>query len=274
VVVEGKNNIYRLTLEGTGRGMQDEFADRSRGAARSDASGEPPCGGAPIGLSFVPQECGVNRLEGSGVLRAGNLREVAAVPSTMAREPPISGTRGSGTVFFSHCNMKCLFCQNYPISQYETGGRWTPKRSREMLRLRDLGVHNINFVTPTPHVRRCWRRSFWPAPSGSISRGLQRNGYDALETLALLEGVVDIYLPVREIPFRRTCGDGFRKPTTPGTTKPPSARWCDSRVPFLRDDGVAARGVLVRHLVLRKGRETEAVLVHLYEGTGRNSPCR
>ena len=97
--------------------------------------------------------CGANRLEGErGFCGAGRLARVAAVSVHHGEEPPISGTRGSGTIFFSHCNMKCLFCQNYPISQYGNGREMEAETlAGEMLRLREQGVHNVNFVTPTPH---------------------------------------------------------------------------------------------------------------------------
>jgi putative pyruvate formate lyase activating enzyme len=219
----------------------------------------------------------VNRLEGErGFCGAGKLAKVAAVSVHPGEEPPISGTRGSGTIFFSHCNMKCLFCQNYPISQYGNGREMDAgSLVGEMLRLRELGVHNVNFVTPTPHAPQMLEAILLARGKGfDLPVVYNTNGYDALETLALLEGIVDIYLP-----DAKYHSDELAE-TVSGT--PDYARYNDAairemvrQVGFLAsgDDGIAARGVLVRHLVL-PGRveETEAVLAHLSERHGPELP--
>ncbi len=185
---------------------------------------------SPFRLPPVPRECGVNRLEGErGFCGAGRLARVAAVSVHHGEEPPISGTRGSGTIFFSHCNMKCLFCQNYPISQYGNGREMDAETlAGEMLRIREQGVHNVNFVTPTPHVPQMLEAVLLARGKGfDLPVVYNTNGYDALETLALLDGVVDIYLPDAKYRSRGACGARLPEPpTTRGTTKPPSTRWC------------------------------------------------
>jgi putative pyruvate formate lyase activating enzyme len=224
-----------------------------------------------------PRECGVNRLGGErGFCGAGRLARVAAVSVHHGEEPPISGTRGSGTIFFSHCNMKCLFCQNYPISQYGNGKEMdTETLAGEMLRLRERGVHNVNFVTPTPHAPQLIEAVLRAREKGfDLPVVYNTNGYDSLETLAMLEGVVDIYLP--DAKYR----SAELAETASGT--PDYARFNEHavtemvrQVGFLSpvDDGIAARGVLVRHLVLPgKGEETEAVLLHLLERHGPELP--
>jgi putative pyruvate formate lyase activating enzyme len=219
----------------------------------------------------------VNRLVGErGFCGAGRLAKVAAASVHHGEEPPISGTRGSGTIFFSHCNMKCLFCQNYPISQYGNGREMdTETLAGEMLRLRDLGVHNVNFVTPTPHAPQMLEAVLLARGKGfDLPVVYNTNGYDALETLALLDGVVDIYLPDAKYLSAELAE------TASGT--PDYARHNEAaidemvrQVGFLSsgDDGIAARGVLVRHLVL-PGRvgETEAVLARLSERHGPELP--
>ena len=226
---------------------------------------------------LCPRECGVDRLAGErGFCGAGRLARVAAVSVHHGEEPPISGTRGSGTVFFSHCNMRCLFCQNYPISQYGNGRDMDAETlAGEMLRLRDRGVHNVNFVTPTPHVPQMLEAVLLARGRGfDLPVVYNTNGYDAPEPLALLDGVVDIYLPDAKY---RSDGLADAASGTPGYARHNEAALDEMvrQVGFLSVgvDGIAARGVLVRHLVL-PGRvgETEAVLAHLSERHGPELP--
>ncbi len=226
---------------------------------------------------LCPRSCGVNRLEGErGFCGAGRLARVAAVSVHPGEEPPISGTRGSGTIFFSHCNMKCLFCQNYPISQYGNGREMdTETLAGEMLRLREQGVHNVNFVTPTPHVPQMLEAVRLARGKGfDLPVVYNTNGYDALDTLALLDGVVDIYLPDAKYLSAELAGTASGTPDYARHNEAAIAEMV-RQVGFLSlgDDGIAARGVLVRHLVL-PGRvgETEAVLAHLSERHGPELP--
>ena len=226
---------------------------------------------------LCPRECGVNRLEGErGFCGAGRLARVAAVSVHHGEEPPISGSRGSGTIFFSHCNMKCLFCQNYPISQYGNGREMdTGTLAGEMLRIRDQGVHNVNFVTPTPHVPQMLEAVHLAREKGfDLPVVYNTNGYDALETLALLDGVVDIYLPDAKYISARLADTASETPEYARHNEDAISEMA-RQVGFLSvgDDGVARKGVLVRHLVL-PGRvgETEAVLARLLERHGPELP--
>ena len=173
--------------------------------------------------------------------------------------------------------MKCLFCQNYPISQYGNGREMDAETlAGEMLRLRESGVHNVNFVTPTPHVPQMLEAVLLARGKGfDLPVVYNTNGYDALETLALLDGVVDIYLPDAKYHSSELAD------TASGT--PDYARHNVAAIDemvrqvgflsFPGNDGIAARGTLVRHLVL-PGRveETEAVLAHLSERHGPELP--
>ncbi len=226
---------------------------------------------------LCPRECGANRLEGErGFCGAGRLAKVAAVSVHHGEEPPISGTRGSGTIFFSHCNMKCLFCQNYPISQYGHGREMDAETlAGEMLRLRERGVHNVNFVTPTPHAPRMLEAILLARGKGfDLPVVYNTNGYDALDTLALLDGAVDIYLPDAKYLSADLADTASATPDYARHNEAAIAEMI-RQVGFLSpgDDGIAARGVLVRHLVL-PGRvgETEAVLTHLSERFGPGLP--
>jgi len=219
----------------------------------------------------------VNRLEGErGFCGAGRLARVAAVSVHPGEEPPISGTRGSGTIFFSHCNMKCLFCQNYPISQYGNGREMeTETLAGEMLRLRERGVHNVNFVTPTPHVPQMLEAVLLARGKGfELPVVYNTNGYDAPETLALLDGLVDIYLPDAKYLSAELAETASATPDYARHNEVAIAEMV-RQVGFLSvgDDGIATRGVLVRHLVL-PGRvgETKAVLARLSERHGPELP--
>ncbi len=226
---------------------------------------------------LCPRACGSNRLAGErGFCGAGALAKVAAVSLHHGEEPPISGTRGSGTVFFSHCNMTCLFCQNYPISQLGNGREMdTDTLAGELLRLQKIGAHNVNFVTPTSHavqladaVRTARNRGF------RIPVVYNTNGYDSPESLSLLDGIVDVYLPDAK----------YRSPVlakeisgTPDYVEHNVAAIAEMvrQAGFLAagEDGIATRGVLVRHLVLPgKVEETERVLAHLAATFGRDLP--
>ena len=249
-------------------------AGEPRGRMRA---GSPPAEELLSVCRLCPRFCGVNRLEGErGFCGAGRLARVAAVSVHPGEEPPISGTRGSGTIFFSHCNMKCLFCQNYPISQYGNGREMdTETLTGEMLRLRKRGVHNVNFVTPTPHAPQMMEAVFLAREKGfDLPVVFNTNGYDALETLAALDGVVDIYLPDAKYISAELADTAS---ATPGYALHNDAAISEMvrQVGFLSlgADGTAARGVLVRHLVL-PGRvgETEAVLARLAEKHGPDLP--
>ncbi|HWS14802.1 MAG TPA: radical SAM protein [Candidatus Methylomirabilis sp.] len=226
---------------------------------------------------MCPRSCGANRLEGErGFCGAGRVARVAAVSVHHGEEPPISGTRGSGTVFFSHCNMKCLFCQNYPISQYGNGQEMdTETLAGKMLLLQERGAHNVNFVTPTPHAPQMLEAILLARGKGfELPVVYNTNGYDSQETLALLEGAIDIYLPDAKYRSPELAGAVSGTPDYPQRNEAAIAEMV-RQVGFLstKKDGIAARGVLVRHLVLPgKVEESEAVLARLSERCGPELP--
>lgn len=226
---------------------------------------------------LCPRECRVDRRAGeSGFCGAGAEAKVAAVSVHHGEEPPISGTRGSGTVFFSHCNMRCLFCQNYPISQLGNGREMSVEElGNRLLWLQAKGVHNVNFVTPTPHV---------PHLIGSVSYAREKgltipvvyntNGYDSLEALALLDGTVDIYLPDMKYRSEGLSERASATPDYPARNDGAVAEMLRQVGPLsVGEDGIALRGVLIRHLVL-PGRvgETKRVLGHIRETFGPDTP--
>lgn len=147
---------------------------------------------------LCPKKCGSNRLKGeTGFCRTGRWAFVVSAFAHHGEEPPISGTCGSGTIFFSRCNLRCIYCQNYQFSQLDEGGEvHAGELTGMMLELQDLGCHNINFVTPT-HVMPQILEALIPAIEKGLRLPLVYNtsGYERPEVLKLLDGIIDIYLP-------------------------------------------------------------------------------
>lgn len=226
---------------------------------------------------LCPRACGVNRREGqTGFCGAGKHARVAAISVHHGEEPPIAGSRGSGAVFFSHCNMRCLFCQNYPISQLGVGETlMTRELGVRLLRLERRGAHNVNFVTPTPHVPQLIGAVLSAREYGfALPVVYNSNGFDSLEALRLLDGVVDIYLPDMKYVSPRLAEEASSTPGYPGKNAAAISEMV-RQVGALSvgNGGMARRGVLIRHLVLPgKGRETEKVLVSLRKTYGREVP--
>ena len=227
--------------------------------------------------TLCPRKCGVNRIEGKvGYCGAGGLAKVAAFSVHHGEEPPISGTRGSGTVFFSHCNMACLFCQNYPISQMGVGDTLTADEFGEsLIRLERKGVHNVNFVTPTPHVPQLIDGLLAAREKGfALPVVYNTNGYDSLETLSLLDGIVDIYLPDMKYRSEKLSDEASDTPDYPAQNAVAVDEMFRQVGPLsIGRDGIAMKGVLVRHLVLPgKTEETERVLSFLRMKYGKRVP--
>jgi putative pyruvate formate lyase activating enzyme len=146
---------------------------------------------------LCPRDCLVRRLEGkTGVCKSGAAPVVASATLHHGEEPPISGEKGSGTVFFSGCNMRCVFCQNFPISQLGVGvGMNASELAAKMLRLEKAGAENINFVTPTHFAAQAAHAVFLARRRGlSVPIVWNTSGYESVETLRELDGFVDIYL--------------------------------------------------------------------------------
>lgn len=207
---------------------------------------------------LCPRDCGVNRLEGeTGACGIGRLARVASYAPHLGEESCLLGRDGSGAIFFSGCNLACLFCQNEDISRHpESGEEVTPRELADiMLSLQAQGAANINLVTPS-HVAAQVLEALPLAVDGGLALPLVYNsgGYDSLETLALLKGVVDIYMP--DVKFtdpetaRALCGVADYPATARRAVKAMHAQVGDLR---LDSRGMAVRGLLVRHLVLPGG---------------------
>lgn len=147
---------------------------------------------------LCPRNCGVNRLRGErGFCGGGTLAKVASFHPHRGEEFLLSGSQGSGTIFFSGCNMRCVYCQNYSISQRREGEELTEKElTRIMLYLQNRGCHNINLVTPSHFIPQIFRSLLKARENGlTIPVVYNTGGYDKKEVLEKIEGLVDIYLP-------------------------------------------------------------------------------
>ena len=215
---------------------------------------------------LCPRACGVDRLAGEvGYCRSGSAAKVASYNVHMWEEPPISGVGGSGTIFFSNCTARCLFCQNYPISQLGGGKEVSDQRLAEMmLWLQTHGCHNINLVTPTHFVP-----PILVALEIAARRGLHipliynTSGYDTVDTLRLLDGVVDIYLPdakyAEDAVAQRI--SGFRDYVANNRAALREMRRQVGTALVLDHESIAQRGMIIRHLILPDGlSQTPAVL--------------
>lgn len=207
---------------------------------------------------LCPRRCGVDRLNGGrGACGMGSQPVIASWNAHPWEEPPISGTRGSGTIFFSGCTGKCIFCQNYPISQFRYGNVVTIERfAGMMLALQRRGCHNINFVTPTHFVPQILAAVNLAAAAGlHLPLVYNTSGYETVETLRLLEGVIDIWLPdakyTDDAVARRISGFPGYVAANRAALKEIYRQVGDALL--LDEDGIARRGMIIRHLVLPGG---------------------
>lgn len=204
-----------------------------------------------------PRRCGVNRLEGEvGKCRTGRQALVSSFGPHFGEEAPLVGSSGSGTIFFTYCNLRCCFCQNYTISQLGEGHVVGSEELAEMmLSLQRRGCHNINFVSPT-HVVPQILEALEIAVKAGLCVPLVYNsgGYDSLETLNLLDGVVDIYMPDMKYSDEKTAQRFSGVEDYPEINRAAVKEMHRQAGDLQLDDhGVATQGLLVRHLVLPHG---------------------
>ncbi len=203
---------------------------------------------------LCPHECGVNRIRGElGVCGAGLLPRIAAASVHTGEEPPISGDRGSGTIFLSGCSLSCRFCQNFPISQLRNGQDLTTRAlADKMLRLQNQQVHNINFVTPTHYLPQLLAALWLAIPLGfRLPLVWNSSGYEKTDALRLLDGVVNIYLPDMKYADDETAEELSGAPGYCTANRMAITEML-RQVGHLRmdDEGVATQGLIIRHLVL------------------------
>jgi putative pyruvate formate lyase activating enzyme len=201
-----------------------------------------------------PRHCAVNRRAGeTGKCNTAILASVSSYGPHFGEESPLVGKNGSGTIFFANCNLKCVFCQNYDISQLGNGAEVTcGELARIMLSLQAKGCHNINLVSPTHVVPQILE-----ALDIAIGMGLKlpliynSGGYDSVETLKLLDGIIDIYTPDMKYSDKKIAkelsGIEDYPEVNQAAVKEMHRQTGDLQI---GDDGIAMRGLLIRHLVL------------------------
>ncbi|HOK76975.1 MAG TPA: radical SAM protein [Verrucomicrobiota bacterium] len=204
-----------------------------------------------------PRRCNVNRLENKrGFCRTGRLARVASYFPHHGEEDCLRGWRGSGTIFFSGCNLRCIFCQNWDISQCDSGREVTASDiAAMMLELQEAGAHNINWVSPSHVVPQLLEATALAAQEGlRLPIVYNSGGYDSVQALEWLDGVVDIYMPDFKYWNPETASLLSAAPDYPEVARR-AIREMHRQVGVLELDsrGLARRGLLIRHLVLPNG---------------------
>ena len=199
-------------------------------------------------------ECGINRRDGKlGICRTGEIARVSSFGPHMGEEDPLRGWRGSGTIFFSRCNLHCQFCQNHDISQTDSGDAFQPEElATMMLELQAYGCHNINLVSPSHVVPQIMAGLLIAAQAGlHLPLVYNTGGYDSLASLRLLDGLVDIYMPDMKYASARIARHYSKIPNYPEANQA-AVREMYRQVGDLQinESGLATRGLLVRHLVM------------------------
>lgn len=225
---------------------------------------------------ICPHRCRINRLAGElGTCRTGRLASVSNYGPHFGEESPLVGQNGSGAIFFTSCSLHCVFCQNSEISQMGKGEPVYPDAlAQMMLSLQNRGCHNINLVTPTHVVPQILEALVIAAGQGlSIPLVYNSGGYDSVETLQLLEGIVDIYMPDMkysdEAIANRLSGASEYPAINLAAVKEMHRQVGDLE---LDDKGIASRGLLVRHLVLPFNQAgTKDIVRFLAEEISQNS---
>ena len=207
--------------------------------------------------TLCPRECQVDRtISKDGICKTGELARVCSGQPHFGEESPLVGRYGSGTIFFTYCNLLCNFCQNFDISHDGCGREVSDERiANIMIELQDQGCHNINFVTPSHVVPQILSALEIAVNKGlSIPLVYNSSGYDSVKTLRLLEGVIDIYMP--DFKFwnpaiaERTCNAHDYPEVARNAIKEMHRQVGDL---VIDEIGIARRGLLIRHLVLPEG---------------------
>ena len=207
-----------------------------------------------IECNVCPHKCKVNRLEGkSGRCKCNDKIKIALVSTHMYEEPCISGTNGSGTIFFSNCNLSCKFCQNYEISQLGKGYEITIEELASiMIKQQEAGVHNINLVTPTMYAYQIIEAIKIARKNGlNIPIIYNSNGYENVETIKALKGYIDVYLPdlkyySNEIAVKYSKAPNYFEIASKAILEMIN----QVGEPIFDEDGMIKKGVIIRHLVL------------------------
>ena len=223
---------------------------------------------------ICPHKCKIDRTRQIGRCKAIDKVKIALYSIHNFEEPCISGTKGSGTIFFSNCNMNCIYCQNYEISQLGKGKEITIQELADiMIKQQERGVENINLVTPTSYTLQIIEAIKIAKTKGlKIPIVYNTNGYENVETLKLLEGYIDIYLPDlkyydNEISKRYSKVDNYFEIATNAIKE----MYRQVGQPVLDEEGIMKKGLMIRHLVLPNNIEnSKKILKWIKENLDNN----
>jgi len=220
---------------------------------------------------LCPRKCGADRLGGEkGYCGAGGTLDISSIFPHHGEEPPISGTNGSGTVFFSHCSLRCCFCQNFQISQENEGEPHRESRFADrLIDLQTKKVHNINLVTATHFLPWVLKGLKLASEKGLyIPVVWNSSGYESVEALSLLRGIVDIFLPDMKYGSNDSSKRYCDAPDYVEVNQAAVREMFRMAGPLKCDeDGIAYRGLCIRHLVLPHGRSGTREIMNFISNT-------
>jgi putative pyruvate formate lyase activating enzyme len=225
---------------------------------------------------ICPRRCKVNRLKGEkGICRTGSQALVSSFSPHFGEEDPLVGTEGSGTIFFTNCNLLCAFCQNYDISHAGNGYEVNAVTlAGMMIELQGRGVHNINFVTPSHVVPQILEALPYAIDKGvRVPLVYNSSAYDSVKTLKLLDGIIDIYMPDLKFSDSDVSRAYCKAPDYPAVAQE-AIKEMHRQVGdlILNDQNIAVRGLLVRHLVMPENKAgTKALMKFLAREISKNT---
>ena len=224
---------------------------------------------------LCPRQCGVDRLSGEkGFCRTADKAWVASYSPHFGEEAPLVGRHGSGTIFFAHCNLGCQFCQNFDISHEGAGQAITDAQlAGIMLQLQKMGCHNVNLVSPSHVVPQILGALELAVPMGlRVPLVYNTGGYDDPDTLALLNGIVDIYMPDFKFWDPESGRIYCEVPDYPQTARQAVLAMHQQVGDLVTKQGIARRGLILRHLVMPQGlEETRGILTFIADRLSRDT---
>ena len=200
--------------------------------------------------TLCPRRCGADRATGCGFCGLGEEMLIARIAPHLWEEPPISGARGTGAVFFAGCTLRCAYCQNGEISHRNQGRPFTPAALADSLRrLEEMGMQSISFITATPFVPQVLEALSLYRPA--LPLVWNTSGYESVETLRMLDGVMDVYLPDLKHYSARVGALCAKAPDYFERAAPALREMCrQTGTPVYNEEGIMTRGTLIRHLIL------------------------
>ena len=218
---------------------------------------------------ICPIECGANREKGIGYCGQNDKMKIAKYYLHTFEEPPISGINGSGTIFFCGCSLKCVFCQNYPLSRSQTGKEITPNQLVDVFKeLEDMGAHNVNLVTPAHFVYQIAKAFEIYRPK--IPVVYNTHSYEKIETLKIIDPYVDVYLPDLKFFSSELANRYTGKSDYFSIASRAIEFMMDSKKTEFFENGLLKSGVVVRHMIMPLGVKDSKALLTWFAENKRN----